>query len=117
MSKLNVQRITGIKKRNTVKPFKTFSDGYKLGNTLTKKWNLQPNPPKIYIGGYRIHHGLVGTLLGLVGLITEKPAITGLGVKLALDDIDDIPDWINFECNNSILYNDSSIPLGYNGFA
>jgi hypothetical protein len=117
MSKLNVKRITGIKKRNKVKPFKTFSDGYELGNTLTQKWNSQSNPSKVYIGGYRIHHGLVGALLGLAGLITEKPAITGLGVKLALDDIDDMPDWLNFERNNMIQYNDTSIPLGYNEFA
>lgn len=115
--KLNVKRITNMQKLNKVKPFKTFNDGYELGNVLTKKWNLQPNSPKIYIGGYRIHHGLVGILLGLAGLITEKPAITGLGIKLALDDIDDMPDWLNFERNNSIQYNYTSIPFGYNGFA
>ena len=73
-------------------------------------------PPKIYISGYRIHHGLIGTLLGLAGLITEKPAITGLGVKLALDDIADMPEWFNFERNNSNQYN-NNIPLDYNGFA
>jgi len=55
-------------------------------------------------------------LLGLAGLITEKPAITGLGVKLALDDIADMPEWLNFERNNSNQYN-NNIPLDYNGFA
>jgi len=112
---MNVKRIKRIK-RNKVKPFRTFSDGLELGNTLTTRWNSQPNPPEIYIGGYRIHHGLVGTLLGLAGLITEKPAITGLGVKLALDDIADMPEWFNFERNNFNQYN-NNIPLDYNGFA
>jgi len=109
-----VRKIT--RKKNKIKRFKTFSDGIGWGNTLTTKWNSQPNPPQVYISGYRIHHGLVGTLLGLVGIIAEKPAITGLGVQLALDDIADMPNWLDFEQNNSIQYN-TYPPLDTNGFA
>ena len=112
---MNVKRITRIK-RNEVKPFKTFSDGFELGNTLTTRWNSQLTSPKIYISGYRIHHGLVGAVLGLVGLIVEKPAITGLGVQLALDDIEDMHNWLNFEQNNFNQYN-TYLPLDTNGFA
>ncbi len=99
------------------KSLKTFNDGYELGDTLVKSWNSQPNPPKVYIDGYRIHHGLVGAILGLIGAIIEKPALTGFGAKLAIDDIADIPNWLNFEHNNSIQYTRPYIPLAYNGFA
>jgi len=109
-----VRKIT--RKQNKIKRFRTLSDGIEWGNTLTTNWNSQPNPPKVYISGYRIHHGLVGILLGLAGLIAEKPAITGLGVQLALDDIEDMPNWLDFEEDNSIQYN-NYLPLDTNGFA
>ncbi|CDI05453.1 hypothetical protein [Candidatus Nitrosotenuis uzonensis] len=79
------------------RPFRTFNDGYGLGSRLTKDWNSKPNPPKVYIGGYRIHHGLVGAALTVAGILSEKPALVGLGASLALDDIADMPDWLNFE--------------------
>ena len=97
--------------------FKTFDDGYKLGGRLVKSWNSQPNPQKVYINGYRIHHGLVGTLLGLAGAIFEKPALTGLGTRLAIDDVADLPDWLNFERNDFNLYDQTYVPTDYDGFA
>ncbi|GEM_PF-5491739 len=77
--------------------FRTFNDGYKLGDKLVKAWNSQPNPPPVYIAGNRIHHGLVGVLLGLAGIVIEQPALIGLGTRLAIDDISDMPNWLNFE--------------------
>ncbi len=104
-------------KNTKANQFKTFEDGYEFGGKLVKSWNSQPDPQNVYIEGYRIHHGLVGIALGLAGAIIEKPALTGLGAKLAIDDIADLPNWLNFERNNSIQYSQPNIPLNYDGFA
>jgi len=99
------KKIPNMRRKRTYKPrkvkFETFNDGYKFGDKLVKTWNSQPNPPKVYVGGNRIHHGLVGVGLGIAGLIFEVPALTGLGTILAIDDIIDMPDWLNFENNSS----------------
>ena len=102
--------------KNTKTEYKTFEDGYELGSKFVDSWNSQPNPPKIYISGYRIHHGLVGIVLGLAGTVFEKPALAGLGVRLAVDDISDLSDWLNFERNDSIQYEQSYISPTYSGF-
>lgn len=99
------KKIARVRRRKAYKPrkikFETYNDGYKLGDNLVKAWNSQPNPPPVYIAGNRIHHGLVGLLLGMGGLILENPALTGLGTRLAIDDIGDMPNWLNFENNVS----------------
>ena len=112
-----VKRKVRMHKNTKTGQFKTFEDGYELGNKLVESWNSQPNPQKVYINGYRIHHGLVGTLLGIAGAIFEKPAVTGLGTRLAIDDISDMPNWLNFERNDSAQYNQTYLPSNYNGFA
>ena len=54
-------------------------------------WNSQRNPPKVHVGGTRIHHYQVGGLLALLGLISGSPAAVGFGTGLVLHDIDDVP--------------------------
>lgn len=94
--------------------------GYDLANILVKRWNAQPNPPKVYVGGYRIHHGFAGTVLtigGFIGLVVAGTAknkdtsdlvanlsgvAIGAGIRLMEDDIADMPDWFNFEKNSSV---------------
>ena len=94
--------------------------GYDLVDMPVKRWNAQPNPPKVYVGGYRIHHGLVGLGLvvsGVIGLfastrsdnkqtrdmvVNASGLAIGAGMRLMEDDIDDMPDWFNFEKNNSM---------------
>ena len=41
----------------------------------------------------RMHHGEVGALMTLVGLLTESPRLTATGIGLAVHDIDDVNKW------------------------
>lgn len=94
--------------------------GYDLADIFVKRWNAQPNPPKVYVRGYRIHHGLVGlglAALGVIGLfastrsdnkqtrdivVNASGLAIGAGIRLMEDDIDDMPDWFNFEKKSSM---------------
>lgn len=89
--------------------------GYELADVLVKNWNLQTNPPKVYIEGNRIHHGFVGftsTAIGFVGLVLSALSddkktqtaivnvsglLMGAGVRLMEDDMADVNNWFNFE--------------------
>ncbi len=44
-----------------------------------------------------MHHGEVGTLLALIGLLAESPRLTATGVGLALHDINDINKWFTVD--------------------
>ncbi len=114
-----------------------FDDGYSLGDELVKEWNSQPNPPKVYINSYRIHHGLVGLILtvgGGLGLVLSdrsgdektrdlskelSSVAMGLGTRLIEDDMADMPKWFNFEKNNSSPHTQyqSSTDSRYDEFA
>ena len=98
-----------MKKTNSVEV------GYNLVDAIVKPWNAQPNPPKVYVGGYRVHHGSLGavsTMIGFTGLIASSlsedkktqtiianvsGALIGAGIRLMEDDIADMPDWFNFK--------------------
>jgi len=100
-----------IKKTRTYKKSKGIFDkrkmsvkereGYDLGELATTLWNSQKNPDKVYVGGNRIHHGLIGTILGLYGASENDDYVKGLGKSLMKDDIDDLPNWLNFENNRN----------------
>jgi len=75
-------------------------EGYDLGQSATALWNLQKNPGKVHVGGNRIHHGLVGAILSVYGSLENDDYVKGLGKSLMKDDIDDLPNWLNFENNN-----------------
>lgn len=102
---LNLRKKKGKRKTKRVtsrpirlpKQLKTFDDGYKVGDELVRKWNSQPNPPKVYVKGYRIHHGLGGLGLAAFGLLFDNKPAVGAGVRLMVDDIADYPDWFNFK--------------------
>jgi len=76
-------------------------EGFDLGKFVTTLWNLQKNPGKVHVGDYRIHHGLVGTILSLYGAHENDDYVKGFGKSLMKDDIDDLPNWLNFENNNN----------------
>ena len=60
-------------------------------------WRSIPNSPKVYPGGRRLHHGLIGAVLVVVGLLSKKSYIMAFGAILAVDDIEDLPHWLDFE--------------------
>lgn len=41
----------------------------------------------------KMHHGEIGSLMAVVGLLTESPRLTATGIGLAVHDIDDINKW------------------------
>ena len=59
-------------------------------------WKAMPNPPKVRVGGNRIHHGLVGALLVGLGALVKRWDVAVAGAVLATDDIDDLPQWLDF---------------------
>lgn len=96
-----------------------FDKGYQLADEAVKEWNSQPDPEKVYINGYRVHHGLAGfgcAAVGGIGLVASASSdnkktssaildlselLLGIGMRLMEDDIKDAPDWFNFEKNDS----------------
>ena len=87
--------------RRRIKPLTEEQKGERLGKLLVSLWNSQQKPGKVYVGGYRIHHGLVGAGLELYGILAEDDYTKGLGKSLVTDDITDLPHWLNFENNTS----------------
>jgi hypothetical protein len=69
---------------------------------ITSYWNSQEKPGKVYIFNRRVHHGGVGSLLGLSNLFKKSQPIptgilSGLGEGLAKDDYADRDEWFKFE--------------------
>lgn len=60
-------------------------------------WKAMPNPPKVRVGGNRIHHGLVGVLMLVGGALAKRWDIAAAGAVLAADDIDDAPQWLDLK--------------------
>lgn len=48
-------------------------------------------PPRCYVAGLRIHHGLTGLLLLAVGLLSHRRRVFALGALLAIEDWRDWP--------------------------
>lgn len=91
-------RIVKAKKRQPTK----FQQGWQAADTLTNTWNSQPNPPQVYVFDRRVHHGEIGVIAGLAGIVNKNPFWTGFGARLALDDIHDANEWFTFKKRNSV---------------
>ena len=81
------------------------------GETTTTSWNSQEKPGKVYIFNRRVHHGGIGSLLGLSNLLKKSQPIptgilSGLGEGLAKDDYADRNEWFKFEKK----HDDTSVP-------
>jgi hypothetical protein len=48
-------------------------------------------PPRCYVAGLRVHHGLTGVVLIAAGLISHRLALFIVGVLLAIQDWHDWP--------------------------
>jgi hypothetical protein len=69
---------------------------------ITSSWNSQEKPGKVYIFNRRVHHGGIGSLLGLSNLLKKSQPIptgilSGLGEGLVKDDYADRDEWFKFE--------------------
>lgn len=71
--------------------------GERDADLICSLWKSQTNPKKIYIDGYRIHHGFVGFCLRVYGILENDDYIKGVGKSLMKDDIKDKHDWFNFK--------------------
>jgi ferritin-like metal-binding protein YciE len=78
----------------------SFKVGSAVADMLTSYWNSQENPSKVYLFNRRVHHGAIGTLLGLSSLYKKNPLVTGilsgLGAGLQKDDSKDSKEWFLF---------------------
>jgi hypothetical protein len=79
-----------------------FKVGSSIAKLITSSWNSQEKPGKVYIFNRRVHHGGIGSLLGLSNLLKKSQPIptgilSGLGEGLAKDDYADRDEWFKFE--------------------
>jgi len=102
----NSKKIAAKEDNNpTEKNNEAFQTGLSIAKLLTSYWNSQQNPGKAYIFNRRVHHGEIGSLLGLSNLFKKSqplPAgiLSGLGEGLAKDDYDDRKEWFTFKKKN-----------------
>ncbi len=52
---------------------------------------LTVTPPRCYVAGLRVHHGLTGVLLIAVGLLAKRRRMFLLGALLTIEDWHDWP--------------------------
>jgi hypothetical protein len=79
-----------------------FQAGLSIAKLLTSYWNSQRNPAKAYIFNRRVHHGEIGSLLGVSNLFNKSQPLpsgilSGLGEGLAKDDYGDVKEWFMFK--------------------
>ena len=90
-----------LKKAINLDKEEPFQIGVTLAKLLTLSWNSQQNQSKVHIFNRRIHHGEIGTLLGLSSLCTKYPIpagiLAGIGSGLVKDDHDDMKEWFTFK--------------------
>jgi len=88
------KKLTRYKK---IKPSSIEKIGSKDGDMLLSLWYTQKKPRKVYIGGYRFHHGLFGLGLSIWGNLNNDDYLKGMGNTFMKDDIEDSSDWFNFK--------------------
>jgi hypothetical protein len=98
------------RRKKTTQPDDKFSDknkeafrlGMSIAKLITYSWNSQEKPRKVYLFNRRVHHGGVGSLLGLSDLFKKFQPIpsgilSGLGEGLVKDDYADRDEWFKFK--------------------
>jgi len=81
---------------------KSVKLGESIGDAITSKWNSQKKPGKVYIKNRRVHHGEVGTTMGIADAFKDYSPIisgilSGIGKGLVKDDIADKDKWFTFK--------------------
>lgn len=67
--------------------------GESIAKVITGLWNSQKNPDKVYIRGYRVHHGAVGLVGAVLSAYLNKPTAYGFFKHLLDDDRHDEKEW------------------------
>ena len=93
---------TKTEKELSDKNKEAFKVGSSIAKLITSSWNSQEKPGKVYLFNRRVHHGGVGSLLGLSNLFKNSQPIptgilSGLGEGLVKDDYADRDEWFKFE--------------------
>ena len=93
---------TKTEKELSDKNKEAFKVGSSIAKLITSSWNSQEKPGKVYLFNRRVHHGGIGSLLGLSNLLKKSQPIptgilSGLGEGLAKDDYADRDEWFKFE--------------------
>jgi hypothetical protein len=96
------EKITQPDDKFSDKNKEAFRLGMSIAKLITYSWNSQEKPGKVYLFNRRVHHGGVGSLLGLSDLFKKFQPIpsgilSGLGEGLVKDDYADRDEWFKFE--------------------
>ena len=81
----------------SLKPKDPITQGIEDMQDLLSKWNSTSNPPKVYVLGYRVHHGLLAFLTGIYALKKGDGYLFGSSLAAFVDDIEDASQWLDFE--------------------
>lgn len=96
----------GLKKLNNLSE---FDKGRIIARVGLSIYNSQTNHAPGYVGNTRVHHGEIGTLSLLLGVLTNDQWLVGAGTELMIDDIHDVNEWFTFKQlapnTNSLNYN------------
>ncbi len=76
---------------------KDIEIGVSMAKILTGLWRLQKSPGKIYIRGYRVHHGALGLIGAFTSAYFDKPTAYGFFKHLMDDDRQDSHEWFSGE--------------------
>ena len=85
----------------SLKPTDPVTKGMNDMQNLLDQWNSASDPPKVYVMGHRVHHGLLCVLTGLYALKKGDGYLLGASLAGIMDDIDDAPNWLDFEKGGS----------------
>lgn len=50
-----------------------------------------PHGPRLYVGGRRVHHGVLGTVLALGALVAKRRRVAAVFIVYAASDYKDFP--------------------------
>jgi hypothetical protein len=108
------EKITQPDDKFSDKNKEAFRLGMSIAKLITYSWNSQEKPGKVYLFNRRVHHGGVGSLLGLSDLFKKFQPIpsgilSGLGEGLVKDDYADRDEWFKFEKKKDDI-NDRLVP-------
>lgn len=88
---------TKARPKSDTRSDKDIEFGEDIAKILTSLWHSQDSPRKIYVKGYRIHHGAIGFIGALSCAFLRRPIAYGFFKHLADDDKHDAKEWFAHE--------------------